>query len=128
MILMPSALRASNESINGDPDSSHEKTGKHGLLGRLRALLGLGGGSLREDVQEAIEDITEASGFSALEREMLANVLSLHEVHVADIMIPRADIIAVAIDASLAEVLESFGRPGIRVCRFTPKISTIRAA
>jgi CBS domain containing-hemolysin-like protein len=99
-------------SINGDPDSSNEKTGKHGLLGRLRALLGLGGGSLRDDVQEAIEEITEASGFSALEREMLANVLSLHEVRVADIMIPRADIIAVAIDASLAEVLETFRTAG----------------
>jgi CBS domain containing-hemolysin-like protein len=99
-------------SINGDPDSSHEKTGKHGLLGRLRALLGLGGGSLRDDVQEAIEEITEASGFSALEREMLANVLSLHEVRVADIMIPRADIIAVAIDASLADVLEMFRTAG----------------
>jgi hemolysin (HlyC) family protein len=99
-------------SINGDPDSSHEKTGKQGLLGRLRALLGLGGGTLREDVQEAIEEITEASGFSALEREMLANVLSLHEVRVADIMIPRADIIAVAIDASLAEVLETFRTAG----------------
>ncbi len=96
MILMPSALRASNEHQRTTRDYASEKTGKQGLLGRLRALLGLGGGSLRDDVQEAIEEITEASGFSALEREMLANVLSLHEVRVADIMIPRADIIAVA--------------------------------
>ncbi|MEW6437243.1 MAG: hemolysin family protein [Pseudomonadota bacterium] len=99
-------------SINGDPDSSHEKSGKQGLLSRLRALLGLGGGSLREDVQEAIEEITEASGFSPLEREMLNNVLSLHEVRVVDIMIPRADIIAVAHDASLAEVLDAFRTAG----------------
>ncbi len=83
-------------SVNDDPESTPEKPGKVGLLGKLRSLLGLGGGSLREDVQEAIEEITEASGFSALEREMLTNVLSLHEVRVADIMIPRADIIAVA--------------------------------
>ncbi|WP_297297222.1 hemolysin family protein [uncultured Methylovirgula sp.] len=99
-------------SINGDPDSSHEKSGKQGLLGRLRALLGLGGGSLREDVQEAIEEITEASGFSPLEREMLNNVLSLHEIRVVDIMIPRADIIGVAYDASLAEVLDAFRTAG----------------
>ncbi len=99
-------------SVNGDPESSHEKSGKLGLLGRLRALLGLGGGSLREDVQEAIEEITEASGFSPLEREMLNNVLSLHEVRVADIMIPRADIIAVALDENLAGVLDAFRTAG----------------
>jgi CBS domain containing-hemolysin-like protein len=94
-------------SLN-DPDSSQDKPGKPGLLGRLRALLGLGGGSLREDVQEAIDEITEASGFSPLEREMLNNVLTLHEIRVADIMIPRADIIAVPHDATLADVLDNF--------------------
>jgi CBS domain containing-hemolysin-like protein len=94
-------------SVN-DPDSPQDKQAKPGLLGRLRALLGLSGGSLREDVQEAIEEITEASGFSPLEREMLNNVLMLHEVRVADIMIPRADIIAVPHDATLAEVLDAF--------------------
>ena len=99
-------------SVNDDPESTPEKPGKVGLLGKLRSLLGLGGGSLREDVQEAIEEITEASGFSALEREMLTNVLSLHEVRVADIMIPRADIIAVAHDARLAEVLDAFRTAG----------------
>jgi CBS domain containing-hemolysin-like protein len=99
-------------SVNDDPENTQEKPGKVGLLGRLRALLGLSGGSLREDVQEAIKEITEASGFSQLEREMLTNVLSLHEVRVADIMIPRADIIAVAHDASLAEVLEAFRTAG----------------
>ncbi|QAY94990.1 hypothetical protein CWB41_03955 [Methylovirgula ligni] len=99
-------------SVNDDPESTPEKSGKIGLLGRLRALLGLSGGSLREDVQEAIEEITEASGFSALEREMLTNVLSLHEVRVADIMIPRTDIIAVAHDAKLAEVLDAFRTAG----------------
>ncbi len=92
-------------SVNDDPESTPEKSGKVGLLGRLRALLGLSGGSLREDVQEAIEEITEAPASPPLEREMLTNVLSLHEVRVADIMIPRADIIAVAHDAKLAEVL-----------------------
>ncbi|MDR3407520.1 MAG: hemolysin family protein [Methylovirgula sp.] len=99
-------------SVNDDPESTQEKSGRVGLLGRLRALLGLSGGSLREDVQEAIEEITEASGFSPLEREMLTNVLSLHEIRVADIMIPRADIIAVAHDASLAEVLDAFRTAG----------------
>jgi CBS domain containing-hemolysin-like protein len=98
-------------SVN-DPDGPHDKPSKPGLLGRLRALLGLSGGSLREDVQEAIEEITEASGFSPLEREMLNNVLTLHEIRVADIMIPRADIIAVPHDATLADVLEAFRTAG----------------
>ena len=36
---------------------------------------------------------------------MLKNVLGLHELRVADVMVPRADIIAISIDTSLAEVL-----------------------
>jgi CBS domain containing-hemolysin-like protein len=100
-------------SLNGDNDNGGDKSGaKPSLLERLRALFGLGGASIRDDVQEALGDISAAPGFSPLERAMLKNVLSLHEVRVADIMIPRADIFSVAYDATLAEVLDVFRTAG----------------
>ena len=100
-------------SLNGDNDNGGDRpAAKPSLLERLRELFGLGGASIRDDVQEALGDISTAPGFSPLERAMLKNVLSLHEVRVADIMIPRADIVSVAYDATLAEVLDVFRTAG----------------
>ncbi|MFZ3177645.1 MAG: hemolysin family protein [Methylovirgula sp.] len=99
-------------SLNGDNDNGHGAATKPSLFERLRELFGLGGGSIRDDVQEALGDVSEAPGFSPLERAMLKNVLSLHEVRVADIMIPRADIISIAYDSTLAEVADVFHKAG----------------
>ncbi|HLH12764.1 MAG TPA: hemolysin family protein [Methylovirgula sp.] len=93
-------------SLNGDNDNGDKA--KPGLLERLRALFGLGA-----TVREAQNALGEAAPeFSPLERAMLMNVLSLHEVSVVDLMIPRADIISVAYDATLAEVLDVFRAAG----------------
>jgi CBS domain containing-hemolysin-like protein len=97
-------------SLNGDIDN--DEKAKPSLFERLRDLFGLGGASIRDDVQEALGDISASPDFSPLERAMLKNVLSLHEVKVADIMIPRADIFSVAYDATLAEVLDVFREAG----------------
>ena len=43
---------------------------------------------------------------------MLKNVLALHEVQVEDVMVPRADIVAVALDTSLVDVLTTFRTAG----------------
>lgn len=83
-----------------------------GLLERLRALLGLGPGSVRDDIEDALEDATEDADFTPQERAILKNVLGLHDVRVADIMVPRADIIAVAADTPLSEVLSLFRTAG----------------
>jgi CBS domain containing-hemolysin-like protein len=83
-----------------------------GLFDRLRTLFGLGPVSARDDIEEALEDSSTETDFTPLERAMLKNVLTLHEVRVEDIMIPRADIIAVAIDAPLPEVLSLFRTAG----------------
>ena len=45
-----------------------------------------------------------ASGFSAGEREMLSNILGFREIRVEDVMIPRADVIGVDMDTTLAEL------------------------
>src|SRR5579885_626058 len=75
--------------------------GKPSLFDRLRSLFGLGGASIRDDIEDAIEDASPEDDISAQERALLKNVLSLDEVHVGDLMVPRADIAAVPLKATL---------------------------
>lgn len=74
----------------------------------LRSLRGSREGE--ETVREALEDLIEESDIDetpidADERRMLSNILRLRERTVHDVMVPRVDIVAVDIGASLAEVL-----------------------
>ena len=85
-------------------------TPKIHLLERLRALLGLTPASLREDLEDALEET--AGDVTPQERALLKNVLGLHELRVADAMIPRAEIIAVPQAATLREVLAVFRSAG----------------
>jgi len=98
---------------NGESAAGAKRVGESplaGLIDRLRSLLGLAPASVREDIEDAIE---EAAGeVTPHERALLKNVLALHELRVADAMIPRADIIAVPRDASLREVLAVFRNAG----------------
>lgn len=96
-------------SSDQDPGSAPPKPR---MLDRLRALFGLSGASIRDDIEVALEDTTTNADFSPQERAMLKNVLGLHELRVADIMVPRADIISVSMDTSLAEVLATFRTAG----------------
>ena len=83
-----------------------------GLFERLRALFGLGGASIRDDIQDALADTSTDADFSPQERAMLKNVLTLHEFRVEDVMVPRADIIAVSLDTNLFDVLSTFRAAG----------------
>jgi CBS domain containing-hemolysin-like protein len=85
---------------------------KQSLFERIRAAFGLGGASIRDDIEDALAATSTEADLSAQERAMLKNVLDLHEVRVEDLMVPRADIIAVAIDATLSEVLSVFRTAG----------------
>ena len=80
-----------------------------GLIERVKNRLGLkSNASLRDDLKGALAEHTQNSPFSPQERTMLENVLGLRELRVADVMVPRADIIAVAFDTSLGELLRVF--------------------
>ena len=65
---------------------------------------------MREDIEEALEDAT--GDVTPHERVLLKNVLALHDLRVADAMVPRADIVAVAQDATLGETLALFRNAG----------------
>ena len=69
--------------------------------------------SVRTGIEEALDEPDSGEdGFSPLERAMLKNVLGLHKVRVDDVMVPRADIVAVPADISLGELLEEFRNAG----------------
>jgi CBS domain containing-hemolysin-like protein len=94
---------------NAIPETKSERPG---LFERLRALFGGSGASIRDDIEDALEDSSTQAEFTAEERLILKNALGLHDVRIRDIMVPRADIIAVGLDASLAEVLSLFRTAG----------------
>ncbi|WP_082610026.1 hemolysin family protein [Bosea sp. Root381] len=83
-------------------------------LGQFLDRLGLrGGGTIREDITEALaQNSDQLADLSTQERAMLSNVLSLRERRVGDVMVPRADIIAVPADATLDELLALFRTAG----------------
>src|SRR5271167_2757075 len=79
------------------------------LTRAIRTLFGWKPGSVRDDLQVVLDASTpDEVGFSAVERTMLRNILSLHERRIADVMIHRADIIAVKHDIPLGELMSLF--------------------
>ena len=78
------------------------------IFGRKR-----NGVTIREDLEDALlEGQGIAEGFSLDERNMLTSILRLRDVRVHDLMVPRADIIAVTEDITLAELLKHFEETG----------------
>lgn len=70
--------------------------------------LGNSSDGLRESLTDALETEEESANFSPQEKIMLRNVLQMRETQVADVMVPRADIIAVSLDTTLADLLQVF--------------------
>jgi CBS domain containing-hemolysin-like protein len=73
--------------------------------------------SLRDQIEDAIEDAedgtTPAHGdLSAIEREMLLNLLHFGERTVGDIAVPRSDIIAVPTTITFADLVKAFADAG----------------
>ncbi|MEI9995959.1 MAG: hemolysin family protein [Rhizomicrobium sp.] len=63
---------------------------------------------MRESLEEVIEESDRHGELSEAERRMLSNLLKFGELKVSDVMIPRADIVAVQEDISLAEFVALF--------------------
>jgi len=62
--------------------------------------------TLRETVEELIEEPPSASGISSAERMLLGNIMKLRERRVGDCMVPRADIIAADAGTPLKELID----------------------
>jgi CBS domain containing-hemolysin-like protein len=82
-------------------------------IGRtLRSLFGWRATTLRADLTEFLDEEPTESGFSPDERRMLKNILGLRERRLQDVMVPRADIIAVQQDIKLGELMRTFESAG----------------
>jgi CBS domain containing-hemolysin-like protein len=96
----------------GEPLSS----GPQNLLNALLTRIGLRSPSLREMLEANLKgDVVAdaAAAFSTEEREMLRRLLRFGGLRVDDIMVPRADIIALEESDTLAELLRTFGEAGV---------------
>jgi CBS domain containing-hemolysin-like protein len=94
-------------------DDANAKRPADSWLDRIRAAIGLkSSGSLRTDLAAALASDDVTAAFSPEERSMLGNILRLRELRVDDIMIPRADIDAISVEATLVEVLAAFRKSG----------------
>ena len=84
-------------------------TADNWLLRAIRTLFGWKAGSVRADLQVVLDASTpDDVGFSAIERTMLRNILGLNERRIADVMVHRADIVAVKRDIPLGELMSLF--------------------
>jgi len=81
-----------------------------GWIGRmLRTLFGWKPGTIRADLEVVLAGgAPDETGFSPEERTMLKNILGLRERRIEDVMLPRADIIAVQQDISLGDLVKVF--------------------
>ncbi|HEX3430004.1 MAG TPA: hemolysin family protein [Rhizomicrobium sp.] len=97
----------SDHNHKGEPSAGN---GRHtSLLERLSHLLGRGHAhAMRESLEEVIEESDrQNTDLSPQERRMLANLLKFGELRVGDVMVPRADIVAIEEQASLKELIET---------------------
>jgi CBS domain containing-hemolysin-like protein len=85
------------------------------LLSELAARLAQAVRGLRQDstIRESLEEVIEesereAKELSSQERLMLGNLLKFGELAVSDVMVPRADIIAVEVQASFSDLVAVF--------------------
>ena len=120
--------RAGRTNGNGN---GHQRGLLGGLVHRLtKAVRGRNGdNSLRETIQEIIEEISESEDqesesqpITTDERMMLANLLKQRHLSAEDVMVPRADIHAVEVACGLEELLEvaaKFGHSRFPVYRET---------
>ena len=96
--------------IDVPSSNSHSVKGEEtSLLVWWRNLWGLtkGDAKARDVLEELIEEREDAEApINGEERILLANILELRTRTIRDVMVPRADITSIGLDASLAEVTE----------------------
>lgn len=85
--------------------NSNGHASKHGFWRRLKHAFFPSEGSLKEALEDVLEDIDEGDvDASDEERSMLSNMVNFASLQVSDVMVPRSDITAFDADVSLEEL------------------------
>jgi CBS domain containing-hemolysin-like protein len=92
------------------PAPQVHRGGQHWLFRTLRALFGWNSNSVQAELRDALD--SEAGLPSQKETIMLRNIIGLRGRQVVDVMVPRADIVAVQQDIALGELLKIFASAG----------------
>ena len=117
---MPDSDSSNRNKMLGERDTnnppatpSRAAENGEGLLTRLLRALGLKSGTTRDELEEVLEEgAGNETGFSPEEQALLRNILGLRERRIEDVMLPRADIIAVQQDISLGDLVKVFENAG----------------
>ena len=106
----------------GRPDEQRAMSGVNGrtFLDRVRQrLLGRQEHGVRQSIADLVNESAQEAPEDGVipeldrqERVLIANVLRLRETVADDVMVPRADIVAIPIDVSLEQALEHIRREG----------------
>jgi CBS domain containing-hemolysin-like protein len=113
----PEPLGAANETRNLPVPLPRTNMVRHErregwLLWALRVLFGFKAGSIRANLTDVLKAGAGETDFSPKESVMLQNILGLRERRVVDVMVPRADIIAVQQEIALGELMKVFASAG----------------
>jgi magnesium and cobalt transporter len=98
-------------TAGASPDSSKPNTWMQSVFGALKSFLT--GKDNTETLRESLEAVIEESEagdrpLARQERSMVLNILNFGELKVADVMVPRADIIAIEASTSLPDLVRIF--------------------
>jgi magnesium and cobalt transporter len=102
--------QSANQSSNSSPEMP---SGRGGLRQLLRGLFGgrNGESSVRETIEGLIEEPAgQAAAINPEESALIANILKLPDLTAEDVMIPRADIVAIDETSALHTVADLIGK------------------
>lgn len=103
-----------NRSDPRPTQSADDKSAGAGWLQTLRTKFGLPGGqTLRASLEDALKSASDGQSLSAEEREMMLRIMRFGALRVDDVMVPRADIIAIDETDSVDEALRLFDSAGV---------------
>lgn len=106
----PSSTRPADQKAGNSDAQKHNE--KNGFLSHIKSMFSKpknGNDMLREALEEYIEEMdeeTDTPSMASHEKALISNVLKLRDSTVIDVMIPRADIAAIEVNASQESLME----------------------
>lgn len=104
---------SSPQSTSGSGAGVHETSLPARWISRLRDHFRSRGDSLRESLAEVIDEHQHKNAdFTPVERMMLDNIMRIGQLRLEDVMVPRADIVAVEVNNGPEELIKTFNSAG----------------